>query len=214
MVHMGLCADESVRLPPVCESALLEQFLRAEAMALSAVRAAQLQQVPPNVQRFLRRHEEDEQEHLAQFESIIGRPHVPRPRLPAVPHQWPALAVQLYGYECLGLEFATLLVQLRPDLTAIVEDETVHVGFFEKEIRQILFSGGKDAAHARVCAGAWWKKLPKTIRRYLAAGVFDPFREALHERILAALQSRMADLGVVEGGDFTGPIKPEQEVVR
>ena len=199
MACMGLCADESVWLTPVCEAALLEQFLRAEAMALSAVRAAQLQQVPPNVQRFLLRHEKDEQEHLAQFESIIGRPHVPRLHLPSVPHQWPALAVQLYGYECLGLEFAKLLVQLRPDLTAIVEDETVHVGFFEKEIHQILSSGGKDAAHARLCASAWWKKLPKTIRRYLASGVFDPFRETLHERILAALQIRMADLGLVEG---------------
>lgn len=199
MEPMGLCADESVLLPPACESALLEQFLRAEAMALSAVRAAQLQQIPPNVQRFLLRHEKDEQEHLAQFESIMGRRHVPRPRLPSVPHQWPALAVQLYGYECLGLEFAKLLVRLRPDLTAIVADETVHVGFFEKELRQILSSGGKDAAHARLCAGAWWKKLPKTIRRYLAAAVFDPFREALQERILMALQIRMRDLGLVEG---------------
>ena len=198
MADMGLCADNSVWLTPACESALLEQFLRAEAMALSAVRAAQLQQVPPNVQRFLRRHEEDEQEHLAQFESIIGRQHIPRSQLPSVPHQWPALAVQLYGYECLGLEFAKLLVQLRPDLTAIVEDEAVHVGFFEKELRQILSAGGKDAAHARLCAGAWWKKLPKTIRRYLAADVFDPFREALHERILSALQIQMGDLGLVK----------------
>ena len=195
---MGRSTDESVLLPSVCEPALLEQFLRAEAMALSAVRAAQLQQVPPNVQRFLRRHEEDEQEHLAQFESIIGRQHVPRPQLPAVPNQWPALAVQLYGYECLGLEFAKLLVQLRPDLTAIVEDESVHVGFFEKELRQILSREGKEAAHARLCAGAWWKKLPKTIRRYLAAGVFDPFREALCVRILTALQIRMTDIGLVE----------------
>lgn len=199
MARMARSADESILLPLACESALLEQFLRAEAMALAAVRAAQLQQVPPNVQRFLLRHEEDEQEHLAQFESIIGRRHVPRPRLPSVPHQWPALAVQLYGYECLGLEFATLLVQLRPDLTAIVEDETVHVEFFEKEIHRILSSGGKEAAHARLCASAWWKKVPKTIGRYLDAAVFELFREALHDRIRTGLQRRMTDLGLVEG---------------
>ena len=37
--------------------------------------------------------------------------------------------MHLYGYEALGLEFARLLVGLRPDLTSILEDEEVHVGF-------------------------------------------------------------------------------------
>ncbi len=195
---MQQSVDESVLLTSACESALLEQFLRAEAMALWAVRSAQLQYVPSNVQRFLRRHEQDEQEHLARFESIIGRRHAPRPRLPAVPHQWPALAVQLYGYESLGLEFAKLLVQLRPDLTAILEDETVHVGFFEEEIRRILSGDANAALQARVCARAWWKKLPKTIGRYLEAGELDPFRRMLHERILTALEKRMIQVGLFD----------------
>lgn len=212
---MGLSADASVLLTPACESALLEQFLRAEAMALAAVRSAQLQQVPPNVQRFLRRHEEDEQEHLAQFESIVGHRHIPRPRLPSVPHQWPALAVQLYGYECLGLEFAHLLVQLRPDLTAIVEDETVHVGFFEEEIRRILSSQGKDAAQARLCASAWWKKLPKTMGRYLGADVLVPFRQTLQKRMLIAIENRLIHVGLLDRlGLMEKPIRPEQEAVR
>ena len=91
-----------------------------------------------NVYAFLRKHEEDEQQHLAQFETLIGRQPRERERLPSVPRQWPALAVQLYGYESLGLEFATLLVTVRPDLVSIREDELVHVEFFAQEIHRIL----------------------------------------------------------------------------
>ncbi len=203
---MEFSVDESPLLTPACESALLEQFLRAEAMALWAVRSAQLQHVPPNVQRFLRRHEEDEQEHLAQFESIIGRRHVPRSRLPSVPHQWPALAVQLYGYECLGLEFAKLLARLRPDLTSILEDETVHVEFFEEEIRRILSGRAHEATQARVSAAAWWKKLPKTIGRYLDADVLHPFRQTLHERMLTALERRLMHVGLFDRSQPGGGI--------
>ena len=125
-------AATSIRLPSTCETALLERFLKAEAMALWTVRSARLQDVPPNVYAFLRKHEEDEEQHLAQFETMIGRQPRERERLPSVPRQWPALAVQLYGYESLGLEFATLLVTLRPDLVSIRKDELVHVEFFER----------------------------------------------------------------------------------
>ena len=62
------CSTESFDLPPSCEQALLERFLKAEAMALWTVRSSQLQDVPPNVLVFLRTHEADEREHLAQFE--------------------------------------------------------------------------------------------------------------------------------------------------
>ncbi|MGZ8366127.1 MAG: hypothetical protein ACXW37_07010 [Nitrospira sp.] len=130
---MSSDAAMSIRLPPECETALLERFLKAEAMALWTVRSARLQDVPPNVYTFLRKHEEDEQQHLAHFETMIGRQPRERERLPAVPRQWPALAVQIYGYESLGLEFARLLLPLRPDLSSILEDEVVHVGFFEDE---------------------------------------------------------------------------------
>ena len=81
-------------------------------MALWAVRSARLQNLPPNVQLFLRKHEEDEQDHLRQFESMVGHQSRERERLPVVPRQWPILAVQLYGYELLGLEFAKLLANL------------------------------------------------------------------------------------------------------
>ena len=50
------------------ERAILEQFLKAEAMALWAVRSAQAQAVPRAVLQFLRRHEEEEAQHLKQFE--------------------------------------------------------------------------------------------------------------------------------------------------
>ena len=100
-------------LPSSCERAILEQFLKAEAMALWAVRAAQAQDVPPGVLQFLRRHEEEEAQHLKQFELLLGTTSHGKTSLPRVPDQWRVLAVHLYGYETLGLEFARLLVGLR-----------------------------------------------------------------------------------------------------
>lgn len=191
----------SIRLPPECETALLERFLKAEAMALWTVRSARLQEVPPNVYAFLRKHEEDERQHLAQFETMIGRQPRERERLPSVPRQWPALAVQLYGYESLGLEFATLLVMLRPDLASIREDELVHVDFFEREILRLLKGEAAAAEQARVSARAWWRKLPKTVDRYLEAAALDPHRPALAERILTVLERRFRATGLFQGED-------------
>jgi hypothetical protein len=193
----------SIRLSPDCETALLERFLKAEAMALWAVRAARLQNVPSNVYTFLRKHEEDEQQHLAQFEAMIGREPRERERLPTVPRQWPALAVQLYGYESLGLELATLLVTLRPDLVAIREDELVHVEFFEHEIHRLLRGEGPAAEQAKVSARAWWRKFPRTVDRYLNAAVLAPYRQALTARILAAVERRFHEAGLLEGQNAT-----------
>ena len=186
----------SIRLPPECETPLLERFLKAESMALWTVRSARLQDVPPNVYAFLRQHEEDEQQHLAQFETMIGRQPRERKRLPTVPRQWPALAVQLYGYESLGLEFATLLVMLRPDLASIREDELVHVDFFEREILRILRGEDAAAEQARVSARAWWRKLPRTVDRYLEGAALDPYRQVLAGRILAILEQRFRTTGL------------------
>ena len=198
---MSSDAAMSIRLPPECETALLERFLKAEAMALWTVRSARLQDVPPNVYAFLRQHEEDEQQHLAQFETMIGRQPRERERLPSVPRQWPALAVQLYGYESLGLEFATLLVMLRPDLASIREDELVHVDFFEREILRILRGEAAAAEQARVSARAWWRKLPRTVDRYLEASALDPYRQVLAERILATLEQRFRTTGLFQMKD-------------
>ncbi|HWV47508.1 MAG TPA: hypothetical protein VN039_16045 [Nitrospira sp.] len=197
---MSFTAATSIRLPPACETALLERFLKAETMALWTVRSARLQDVPPNVYAFLRKHEEDEQQHLAQFEAMIGRQPRERERLPSVPRQWPALAVQLYGYESLGLEFATLLVTLRPDLVSIREDELVHVEFFEQEIRRLLKDGTSAAEQARVSARAWWRKLPRTVDRYLEAAVLDPFRPVLAGRILSSIERRFTTMGLLKDG--------------
>ena len=79
--------------------------------------------VPPAVLQFLRRHEEEEAQHLKQFELLLGVNSHGKTALPRMPSQWQVLAVHLYGYETLGLEFARLLVGLRPDLTSILEDE-------------------------------------------------------------------------------------------
>src|SRR2546427_9336418 len=96
-------------IPSSCERAILEQFLKAEAMALWAVRSAQAQDVPPGVLQFLRRHEEEAQ-HLKQFELLLGMSSHSKTALPRMPSQWRILAVHLYGSETLGLEFAKLLV--------------------------------------------------------------------------------------------------------
>ncbi|MBH0203458.1 MAG: hypothetical protein HP496_14455, partial [Nitrospira sp.] len=160
--------------------------------------------------------EEDEQQHLAQFETMIGRQPRERERLPSVPRQWPALAVQLYGYESLGLEFATLLVMLRPDLASIREDELVHVEFFEHEILRILRGEAAAAEQARVSALAWWRKLPRTVDRYLEAAALDPYRPALAERILAALERRFHATGLFQKKDETTmtSVKRDQEAGR
>ncbi len=192
-----------LRLPQTCERALLERFLKAEAMALWSVRAARLQDVPANVAAFLQRHEEDEREHLKQFESMLDDRSWGREVLPGVPQQWPALAVHLYGYETLGLEFAKLLAGLRPDLSAILKDEEAHVGFFERELQLILNGDAPSAGQARLSVRSWWKKVPRTVDRYLGADELRPFKSVLRHTILAGIETRFRRAGVfrTEGGD-------------
>ena len=185
-------------LPASSERAILERFLKAEAMALWAVRAAQLRDVPPNVLAFLKQHEADEEEHLQHFESLVGYQSWGREVLPTVPQQWPALAVLLFGYEALGLEFAKLLIGLRPDMQPIVDDEETHVAFFEYEIRKILASGGVEADQARISAKAWWKKLPRTVDRYLQDDSLNDCRVEVAATMLAAVQLRFTETTLLE----------------
>jgi hypothetical protein len=187
-------------LPKSCEQALLERFLKAEAMALWAVQSAQVQQihdVPPHVLPFLRRQEEEEAEHLKEFERRLGVPPKQRDRLPRVPRQWSALAVQLLGYEALGLEFAKLLAQVQPDLGSILKDELIHVAFFEKEVAQLLLSGGPPAEGARQSARAWWRRLPRTLDRYLEGASLAAYRADLRRAILVAIEERFIALGLL-----------------
>jgi hypothetical protein len=187
-------------LPASCEQPLLERFLKAEAMAMRSVRAAQASEVPPHAATFLRRHEAEEEAHLKQFESMLGVRSWDKTILPRVPRQWEALAVHLYGYEVLGLEFAKMLVGVRPDLAGILEDEKTHVGFFEQELRQMLASGGPAASAVRQSARAWWKKLARTLDRYLGDGNLAPYRDRLRATILAAVRERFAGIGLATDG--------------
>ena len=183
-------------LPSSCERAILEQFLKAEAMALWAVRSAQTQDVPPGVLQFLRRHEEEEAQHLKQFELLVGTNSHHKTVLPRVPSQWRVLVVHLYGYETLGLEFARLLIGLRPDLASILEDEEVHVGFFEREVQTMLVHEGSAAEGARQAAGAWRRRLPRTIDRYLHDESLAPFRDELRRHILDVIDARFCAVGL------------------
>ncbi len=187
------------------ERALLDRFLRAEAMAMWAVRSAQAH-APPRALAFLRRHEEEEREHLRRFEELTGVAAREKPVLPKVPKQWHALAVQLYGYEVLGLELAKILADVRPDLSAILREEEVHVGFFEREVREILAAGRGPANGAREFARAWLRRLPRTVDRYLRGDGLDPFRDALRRGILGSISTRFTSVGLLDGGRNTpGP---------
>jgi hypothetical protein len=192
------------QLPSSCERAILEQFLKAEAMALWAVRAAQAQDVPPGVLQFLRRHEEEEAQHLKQFELLLGINSHGKTALPRMPSQWRVLAVHLYGYETVGLEFARLLVGLRPDLISILKDEEVHVGFFEHEVRTILTQGGPVADGARQAAQSWRRRLPPTVNRYLHDESFAPFRDELQRHILGVVDERFLAVGLSAGQKAEG----------
>src|SRR6476620_3891063 len=186
-------------LPPSCEVALLERFLKAEAMALWAVRSAKAKDVPSGVLSFLLRHEEEEVKHLKEFEARLGVQSHVRAKLPRMPSQWWALVIHLFGYEALGLEFAKLLVQVQPDLQPILEDEFVHVDFFEREVQKVLKQGGPPAEGARESAKAWWRRLPPTVERYLEGAALEPFRPELRERILTAIQLRFSGVGLLDG---------------
>jgi len=186
-------------LPPTCETALLERFLKAEAMALWAVRSAKAKDVPEGVLSFLLRHEEEEAKHLKEFETRLGIQSHARQKLPRMPSQWWALVIHLFGYEALGLEFAKLLVQVQPDLQSILEDELVHVDFFEREVQKVLKQGGPAAESARESAKAWWRRLPPTVERYLEGAALDPFRPELRGRILTAIQVRFSSVGLLDG---------------
>ena len=187
-----------VVLPASCETALLERFLKAEAMALWSVRAAQAKDVPPGVLEFLRRHEEEEAQHLKEFEARLGVRSHARESLPRVPDQWWALVIHLYGYETLGLEFAKLLVQVQPQLQSILDDEEVHVGFFEEEVRKVLAQGGASAEGARQSARAWWRRLPRTVDRYLEGDSLAPFRMELSKLILDSIRMRLVAVGLFD----------------
>lgn len=185
-------------LPPSCETALLERFLKAEAMALWSVRAAQAKDVPAGVLEFLRRHEEEEAAHLKEFETRLGVRSHRREMLPRVPSQWWALVIHLYGYETLGLEFAKLLVQVQPGLQSIMDDEEVHVGFFEEEVRKVLAQGGLAAHKAQESARAWWRRLPPTVDRYLEGESLAPYRTELRMMMLESIGRRFVGAGLLD----------------
>ena len=168
-------------------------------MALWLVRSAQAQNVPPGVLQFLRRHEEEESRHLRQFEQLLGITSRGKTALVRVPSQWCALAVQLYGYEALGHEFAKLLVALRPDMSSILDDEEVHVQFFENEVLKLLGHEGSGAEGARHAARAWRRRLPRTVDRYLDYPTFTPYRDDLRQSILDAIDQRFSGIQLLPG---------------
>ena len=117
--------------------------------------------------------------------------------------------MHLYGYETLGLEFAKLLVCLRPDLSSILEDEEVHVGFFEHEVRTILVHGGPAADSARQAAQVWRRRLPRTVNRYLQDESLASVRDELRRHILDVIDARFLVVGLLARpeGQSAHPVK-------
>jgi hypothetical protein len=115
-----------------------------------------------------------------------------------MPSQWWALVIHLFGYEALGLEFAKVLVKVQPQLMPILEDELVHVEFFEHEMMKVLQQGGPAAEGAKSSAKAWWRRLPPTVDRYLEGESLEPFRPELRQRMLAAIHLRFRQVGLLE----------------
>ena len=107
--------------------------------------------------------------------------------------------MHLYGYETLGLEFARLLVGLRPDLTSILKDEETHVEFFEQAVHAILVQAGPSADGARQAAQAWRRRLPRTVDRYLHDESLAPFRDELRRYILDVIDARFLAVGLSAG---------------
>jgi hypothetical protein len=167
-------------------------------MAMWAVKSAQAD-TPPHALAFLQRHEEEERDHLRIFEGLTGEQAREKTVLPKLPRQWPQLAVHLYGYEALGLEFAKLLTGLRPDLAHIQADEESHVRYFEIEVKRVLDGGRGPANGAREYARAWMRRIPRTLERYLRGDGLEPFQAELTTRILGALRTRFTAIGLPSG---------------
>lgn len=90
-----------------------------------------------------------------------------------------------------------MLAQVQPDLASILDDEMVHVGFFEKEVAQLLLLGGTAAEKARQSARAWWRRLAPTLDRYLDGDSLTPYRADLRLSILMAIEGRFTALGLL-----------------
>jgi len=178
------------------ERAILERFLRAEAMAKYALRSA-MKEVPEGIRDFLRRQEAQEAVHQERFERVTGLKARERVDLPKMPAQWNACAVRLLGYEALGFEFAKLALaetsgETREMVTEILADEEEHVRFYEKALEGILAEGGPRAEETRMMSAAFLRRLPKTVQRYLRGAEL----ETLEGSILAGVRHRFHKLGI------------------
>ncbi|MBH0177146.1 MAG: hypothetical protein HP491_04610, partial [Nitrospira sp.] len=65
------------------------------------------------------------------------------------------------------------------------------------EIGKILSGEQADAEQARTSARAWWRKLPRTLDRYLEDSALEPYRPELARRILSALECRLIGAGLL-----------------
>ena len=84
---------------------------------------------------------------------------------------------------------------------SILEDELVHVEFFEREAKKVLEAGGSVSEGARESAKAWWGRVPATVDRYLEGPALEPFRSELRQRILTAIHVRFSRVGLLDGSE-------------
>ena len=67
----------------------------------------------------------------------------------------------------------------------------------EREIIRLLTDGGPSAEQARRSAQAWWRKLPRTIDRYLEAPMLDAVRLAVAAHLLGTIKQRLIRAGLL-----------------
>ncbi len=62
----------------------------------------------------------------------------------------------------------------------------------------MILAGEKPKAQqAREAAGSWWKKLPRTLDRYLRDDTLAPYRDELRPHILSAIEQRFTAIGLL-----------------
>ena len=63
----------------------------------------------------------------------------------------------------------------------------------------MLAQSGTTADGARQSAGAWWRRLPSTVDRYLEGDSLTPFRSELKARIMGCIFTRFESLTLLDG---------------
>ena len=181
-----------------CEQALLERFV-PKAMALWAVRGAD-QDLPLTCRPFssgmrrMNRTTSNNSGHARHPVSTDQR------RCRPYRHSGRCWRCCCFGYEALGLEFASLLAGIRPDLSDILDDERFMSDFSGGRNRDDPAGGGVGAQQAARLRERGGRFTALSVDRYLKDPALAPYRTEPGQ-ILSAIGQRFVALGLLAGHD-------------